>query len=98
MNKLCYIEVCTEKLDAPQLALSYINSIKSKTPYTTVAGAKSNYTTDNIEELVNSTPEISSYESGFQYETVVHQVFSEDQECDNKEENTKEKEEEGNNG
>ena len=37
MNKLCYIEVCTDKLDVPQLTWGFVNSVKSKNPYTNIA-------------------------------------------------------------
>ena len=77
MNKLCYIEVCTDKLDAPQLIWGYINSIKSTTPYTTVSNAGSKKEYDDMDNIILSSS-ISSSENGFEYETVVHQGFVEE--------------------
>ena len=74
MNKLCYIEVCTDKLDAPKLIWGYINSTKNKTPYTNISDANSNIVSDNINDIMLSSS-ISSTENGFEYETIVHQTF-----------------------
>ena len=77
MNKLCYIEVCTDKLDAPQLTWGYINSIKSDIPYTNVSEASSKKEYDNIDNIILSSS-ISSTENGFEYETVVDQGIVEE--------------------
>lgn len=79
MNKLCYIEVCTDKLDAPKLAWGFVNSVKPKVSYTTVTEAINHKEVDNIDDVVLSSSSISSTESGFTYETVVHQTLLEDE-------------------
>lgn len=84
MNKLCYIEVCTDKLDAPQLTWGYINSVKSKNPYTTVTNASER---KDIEYVELSSSAISSTDNGFEYETVVHKGFS-NEENTNEDENS----------
>ena len=76
MNKLCYIEVSTDKLDAPQLTWGYVNSVKSGTKYTQITETSSE---NNIaEETVLSSPVKTSFENGFEYETVVHQTFNDE--------------------
>lgn len=96
MNKLCYIEICTDKLDAPKLTLEFVNSTKTNAPNTAISDGISNIVSDNINDIILSSS-ISSTENGFEYETVVHQTFTDSESEEATEENTP-KEEEENNG
>ena len=69
MNKMCYIEVCTDSLDALELAKEFVNSAKGQenniSEKISIKADK-----DKIEELILTAPK-----SDCEYETVVHKGF-----------------------
>lgn len=71
MNKLCYIEICTENLDMPELTKDMIASFRDKNKKETSTPAKYCEVVQTKEDLVQSV-------SDFSFETVVHKGLSED--------------------
>lgn len=67
MNKMCYIEVCTEQNDAPKLSYDLANVMKKLQE--NISSLKSN----NIKNIDNLIAEASG--NGLEYETVVHKGF-----------------------
>lgn len=72
MNKLCYIEICTEKLDTPALTKDMIASFKSKSKADVSTPAKYCEISHQEENLESSTGE------SVNFETVVHKGLVED--------------------
>ncbi len=69
MNKMCYIEVCTETLDAPTLIKEIAKDIKNQINNTEVPRTNINKALDDIF--------LTTTNSGFEYETIVHRAFNE---------------------
>ena len=72
MNKLCYIEICTEKLDTPALTKDMIASFRSKSKADVSTPAKYCEISHQEENLESSTGE------SVNFETVVHKGLVED--------------------
>jgi len=56
MNKMCYIEICTEKMDMPKLTADLSENLKKKP----------------LPEIKEDNVEFKSEDSGFEFETTVH--------------------------
>ena len=72
MNKMCYIEVCTDKFDAPQLMLDIAKKINNN--FNIMPEIIS--TEENIEDYMDNDDKSKNFE----YETVVHQAFNDNSE------------------
>ena len=73
MDKMCYIEICTEKMDTPQITKDMFLSLKKEnsneqTPMTYCDETEDKF---NVEEMQKST------EGMFKFETTVHKGFKE---------------------
>ena len=94
MKKMCYIEVCTEKTDVPALANDFLGCKEEKTilPTETIineeVSEKNNTEAENKESVEDKKEEqihkkTSKVCSGsFKYETVVHEVFHDEEETE----------------
>jgi hypothetical protein len=68
MNKMCYIEVCTDVLDTPHLTQDIIYSVKDNSESESEPQQETRQMSDEeIEKIILATPG-----SGFEYETIVH--------------------------
>ena len=65
MNKMCYIEICTEKMDMPKLTQDLIANLKTKTPKTEFV---------KQEEPVK----LEATSSNMAFETTVHKALTEE--------------------
>lgn len=65
MNKMCYIEVCTEKMDMPKLTAELCAQLKGKQ----VA---------QISEIKDDKVDLVAVDSGFEFETTVHKGIMEE--------------------
>ena len=70
MNKLCYIEICTESMDMPKLTEEVIANLKKNTQKLANSSAQEQYCNDKNEE--KEVFELKSDDVSFDYETVVH--------------------------
>ena len=95
MNKLCYIEVCTEPLDAPELAWGFFSTSKPEVTYTISEETNNNIINDNIETSAISSAN-ASLDCASEYETVVHQAFTEEFKDENIKSEETDVDEEGN--
>lgn len=69
MNKMCYIEICTEPMDLPKLTLALAQNMKTNTNGSEIVMLKSDLSEDE-----------ETYEVGsITYETVVHRNFTEEE-------------------
>lgn len=68
MNKMCYIEICTESMDMPELTKCLTANLKGKREDTPIAPCKSQ---EEVDIFTNDS-------SSFSYETVVHRGLTED--------------------
>lgn len=71
MNKLCYIEICTDKMDMPKLTEELISNFKNKTE-TTGKSTPEQYCEVKKESFV-----LKEDSSGLDFETVVHKGLGE---------------------
>lgn len=83
MNKMCYIEVCTDILDTPHLTQDIIYSVKDNSdPEFEHQQETRQMSDEEIEKIILATPG-----SDFEYETIVHKslIDNEDnnEECSN---------------
>ena len=69
MNKMCYIEVCTEKTDVPDLINRFTGSQRNVISKESVP--------ETIYKKTDIKDNFISKQSGFKYETVVHQAIKE---------------------
>ena len=70
MNKLCYIEICTESMDMPKLTEEVIANLKNNTQKLANSSMQEQYCNDKNEE--KEVFELKSDDVSFDYETVVH--------------------------
>ena len=70
MNKLCYIEICTESMDMPKLTEEVIANLKKNTQKLANSSMQEQYCNDKKEE--KEVFELKSDDVSFDYETVVH--------------------------
>ena len=70
MNKLCYIEICTESMDMPKLTEEVIANLKKNTQKLAYSSMQEQYCNDKKEE--KEVFELKSDDVSFDYETVVH--------------------------
>lgn len=73
MNKLCYLEVCTDSSDAPQLTKDLIKHLHSKNAQ--IVPPKSIHDKNEDNEYDFKSVETNSEYSNLKYETVVHKGF-----------------------
>ena len=69
MNKMCYIEICTEAMDMPKLTEDLIANFR-KNAQQTEKSAQEQYCNDKKDE--KEVFELKSDDVSFDYETVVH--------------------------
>lgn len=82
MNKMCYIELCTDKMDMPSITKDLMVEMRKRNKDTKPKAISSiNPDRKSFEEV-----EISPYSSGLDYETVVHKVYPINTSNDNSEE------------
>ena len=70
MNKMCYIEICTESMDMPKLTEEVIANLKKNTQKLANSSMQEQYCNDKKEE--KEVFELKSDDVSFNYETVVH--------------------------
>ena len=76
MNKMCYIEVCTDYLDTPQLTQDIVYSVKDHSEYEAepeeprISDTEEDNKEFNVEEMA-----AKSSANNFAYETIVHKVL-----------------------
>ena len=73
MNKMCYIEVCTKELEVPQLLKEYITKSNIQKDSITDSAENNCDKPNDIDQLI-----LSSQNSGFEYETIVHKALKTD--------------------
>ena len=71
MNKMCYIEVCTDKMEAPQLVKDLASDMKERAKV--IKPEKSTQVFEKIEDVI-----LTDTSNDFEYETIVHKGFAED--------------------
>ena len=69
MNKMCYIEACTETLDTPSLLKDLVTDIKKQAENIEIPATNISQEPVNYDDLELTT--------GFEYETVVHKGLQE---------------------
>ena len=78
MNKLCYIEACVDSLDAPFLTKDTAKKQSLNIPNDTTNAGNNAY--NSIQDVV-----LTETSSRFEYETVVHKMFKEEDSAEEKE-------------
>ena len=84
MKKMCYIEVCIDKMDVPALAKDFIGEKEEADISTDLENILD---TENAEAEEKPKAESKVCSGSFKYETVVHEVFHDEDYEDNSEEN-----------
>lgn len=74
MNKMCYIEAITDTLDAPALIKDLTKNIKNQVDKTNIPVSNIKHISNNIHDIITSN------NKKFEYETVVHKGFYENNE------------------
>ncbi len=74
MNKMCYIEVCMDSLDVPNISKELIDALKNKNGKNFVPTKNTIMSAKEIDNLT-----LDTQENGFEYETVVHKGITEEE-------------------